>query len=131
VYAVALGTGCTMLLLLLRIAVRRDWAAALLLVPILYLLVGPSLEGAPVLVLLQLFLLVGLLLRLGLLALTAALFTLFLLRYFPLTTDLSAWYAVDTWVAGGIILGMAACGFRTTLAGRPVLGKGLAEDVLG
>jgi hypothetical protein len=68
------------------------------------------------------------LLRLGLLPMIVLVFTLSLFRGFPLTSNLSAWYAKDALLAMGIVLALAVYGFRTTLAGRPLWRDELRES---
>ena len=43
------------------------------------------------------------------------------LGYFPLTLELSAWYADRSLLAIAVVLGLALYGFRVSLAGRPLL----------
>ena len=63
----------------------------------------------------------------GLLRLVVALFCLFMLIEAPLTLDLSAWYAPRALPIVLAITGIACYGFRTALAGKPVLGRLLDE----
>jgi hypothetical protein len=63
----------------------------------------------------------------GLLRLVVALFCLFTLIEAPLTLNLSAWYAPRALPVVLAIAAVAAYGFRTALAGKPVLGRLLDE----
>jgi serine/threonine-protein kinase len=63
----------------------------------------------------------------GLLRLVVALFCLFTLIEAPLTLNLSAWYAPRALPIVLAIGGIAWYGFRTALAGKPVLGRLLDE----
>ena len=49
------------------------------------------------------------------------------LQGFPLTTDLSAWYAHATILLSVFCLALAIYGFKVSLAGRPVFKDLLAE----
>jgi hypothetical protein len=50
-----------------------------------------------------------------------------LLSGYPLTSDLSAWHAYATFLAGGACLALAAYGFRASLGRRPAFSDLLAE----
>jgi hypothetical protein len=65
--------------------------------------------------------------RFGWVTILTATVTTDLLGGFPLTGDLSAWYAYATFLAAGACLALAGWGFRTSLGGRPVLKDLLAE----
>ena len=59
--------------------------------------------------------------RFGLLSAIAGWFVFNLLLLLPITSDLSAWYAGSTYLALTTTAGLGLYGFRTTLAGRPLL----------
>jgi eukaryotic-like serine/threonine-protein kinase len=65
--------------------------------------------------------------RLGWVTILVGTFTADLLLGFPLTSDLSAWYAHATVIGVGCCLALAGYGFRVSLGGRPVLRDLLAE----
>ena len=65
--------------------------------------------------------------RFGWVTILTATVTTDLLGGFPLTGDLSAWYAYVTVLAAGACLALAAWGFQTSLGGRPILKDPLAE----
>jgi len=46
----------------------------------------------------------------------------------PLTFDLSAWYAGNTWITALVIAALSAWGFYFSLAGRPVFKDELLRD---
>jgi hypothetical protein len=71
-----------------------------------------------------------LLMRSGVLALAAAFVSFYLVEAgnIPWTTSVSVWYAKTMFLAIGVILAIAICGFRTTLAGRPLWQDGLEKD---
>jgi hypothetical protein len=58
--------------------------------------------------------------RLGFLVFGVASLTVFLLMHLPLTTSLSAWYAGSGLTAVALLLAVAAFGFFTSQAGRPL-----------
>jgi serine/threonine-protein kinase len=63
-----------------------------------------------------------LMVRFGIVAMMAMLFTSFALDTLPMTFDFSAWYAYGTLLALGAILALAGFAFHSALAGRPVFG---------
>ena len=135
VFSMGAGFGYTMLLILLRFVVRREWAALVLIAGFTLVVILGSSTGSGLAVALRvIFPLVvagmqlWLLLRLGMLAMVAGQFALMMLRIFPLTTDLSAWYATDAVVAMAIVLAIAIYGFRTTLGSRPLWRDELAGN---
>jgi serine/threonine-protein kinase len=74
------------------------------------------------------FLVTFVLYRFGLLASVAALFFAHLWVFFPMTTELSVWYAMDFVMAGAICVGLAVFGFYTSLAGQPLFGGKLLQE---
>ena len=66
--------------------------------------------------------------RYGLLALIASLFTLHMFVFFPMTTDLSVWYARNFLVDAAICLAMAGFACYTSLAGQPLFGGKFIQD---
>lgn len=66
--------------------------------------------------------------RFGLLAAVAAFFFAHLWVFFPMTTELSAWYATDFLMALTIGVAMVIFGFYTSLAGQPLFGGKLLQD---
>ncbi|HEX5966529.1 MAG TPA: serine/threonine-protein kinase, partial [Pyrinomonadaceae bacterium] len=65
-------------------------------------------------------LLIWVLYRYGLLALIVADFVVHFVIFFPITSDLTAWYAGDFVLALIVTLGLIAFGFYTSLAGQPL-----------
>jgi len=121
--------------LIMRLLLRRTWAAIATVSVLALFLFNPS-PGPPS----PSFLIgfgLGLtifwvtFLRLGFLPLVVAFTCNDLMSTLPLTTDLSAWYATPTLLCALIIVGIAAFGFRTSLAGRPLLRDQLAESPAG
>jgi serine/threonine-protein kinase len=120
-----------MILLIFRVVLRRAWVAssaflALLTViavllaelhPVLGWLTG-GLWGALVLWLLT---------RLGLLACSVMFVTWTLLAQFPLTTSFSAWYFGNGATAMAVVFALAAFGFYTSQAGRPIFQAELSD----
>jgi len=66
--------------------------------------------------------------RFGLLAAVVALFFAHLWVFFPMTTELSAWYATDFLMALTICVGLVIFGFYTSLAGQPLFGGKFLPD---
>jgi hypothetical protein len=64
----------------------------------------------------------------GLLAAVAAFFFAHLWVFFPMTTELTAWYATDFTIALVICVALAGYGFYTSLAGQPLFGGKLLQD---
>ena len=127
VFSMGAGFGYTMLLVLLRFVVRRQWAVYALIAGFMLVVFLSAPAGTSPAVAFQVILplaVVGAqlwaLLRLGMLAMVAGQFSLMVLRISPLTTDLSAWYATDALLAMAIVLAVAIYGFRTTLGSRRI-----------
>ena len=66
--------------------------------------------------------------RYGLLALISSIFFLHLVIFYPITSDLSAWYAADFVLALLICLALVGFGFYTSLAGQPLFRGALPDD---
>ncbi|HYL38124.1 MAG TPA: serine/threonine-protein kinase [Bryobacteraceae bacterium] len=136
--AVAVTLLFTLLWLLIRIPARRDWLASVLMILVILAVAAPrSIAagwGGLLGLLIFLFSLFGLgtlvLVRLGVLAMVAFLFTYYcaIIGNAPWTTSVSVWYARTMMLAIAAILAVAIYGFRTTLAGRPVWRDELPKD---
>jgi hypothetical protein len=117
------------MLVLLRLVVRNQWAAALLWC---WLVGGPLVGEHPVtgwiFGVLRALAMLAVLTRGGLLMLAATLFTMFAAFEVPVTLDLGAWYASRAWPVLLAIVGLAAYGFHVSLAGKPLFGRSLLED---
>jgi serine/threonine-protein kinase len=119
-----------LLLLLLTILTRREWVAVVLL-GLLYTSFGLAGEhiaiDLPIAALVSAIILF-VLLRFGLLALVFTYFFILIFNFYPVTSDLSAWYAGATVFA--IVLGatLIVFGFQTSLAGQRVFSGSLVED---
>jgi hypothetical protein len=74
------------------------------------------------------FLIVFALKRYGLLAVISALFFFNLGVFYPMTTELTAWYATDFTIAMGICIALAVYGFYISVAGQPLFGGKLLEE---
>jgi serine/threonine-protein kinase len=66
--------------------------------------------------------------RFGLLATFATMFFFYFWALFPFTTDITAWYATQFLIDGGLCLGLASYGFYTSLGGQPLFGENLLRD---
>lgn len=130
--AILASLGQLALLFLFRTLLRKDWAAAVAFV-LFFGLVGAVQSGGSIAVflvprLILASLSVYLLIRFGVLALAASgVFDVFL-GSFPLTTQMSAWYA-DTSLAGILLMAaIAFYAFHTSLGGRPMFGTSELEE---
>lgn len=120
-------------LMVLRLLLRRQWLAVLVLFLIMMipsLLYKTSTEATMAVVargpiVLLVFMV---LIRFGLLAGVASFFFQHLLEDFPVTTDLSAWYAGPMLLSVGVALVVAGYAFHTSLAGRPLFKDPLLES---
>ena len=123
VASVFVGFAFLFFLLLLYIALRKEWLAALALFLIAvaievsaFAFGGPRLFWvASILVAATLTILIA---RFGVLATMVAQLFFFLSVAYPMTTDFSAWYASSTIFALVIALGLAIYGFYISLGGR-------------
>jgi predicted Ser/Thr protein kinase len=125
------GLGFLFLFLLLTILLRREWAAAgvaFLLLTAFWLAQSRSLAAGLPFDILAAAILVFVAMRFGLLATIAALFFYYLCTAYPLTTDLSAWYAGGTLFAALVAVALSGYGFYTSLAGQPLFKRGLLEE---
>jgi serine/threonine-protein kinase len=114
----------------LRLVLKRPWLAAMVFSVVPFFLGGGVTSSSPLgrwMTALSALLFAGLLLRFGVLAAIVCLFTIYMIKPLPITTDLSAWYAASTWVAIITILSLTAFATRTALAGRRVLRDGLLD----
>ena len=66
--------------------------------------------------------------RYGFLALSAMMFFAHLWVFYPITTELRAWYAIDFVIAGIICIALAAYACYTSMAGQKIFGGKLLED---
>jgi predicted Ser/Thr protein kinase len=118
------------LIFLLRVLLRSDRLASLAAAVIgatALSLTRESAAGIPFAVIAA-FLAVFCLHRYGLLAMVSAIFLLHLNIFYPVTSDFTAWYAGDFVPALAVVVALAVYGFRTSLAGRPLLRGRLLED---
>ncbi len=117
-------------LLLLYILLRRERVAAFALWVIMAItlsLTHDTPAGVPFSCLGAL-LVIWVLYRYGLLALISSIFFLHLIIFYPVTSDLSAWYAADFVLALIICLALVVFGFYTSLAGEPLFRGALPDD---
>jgi protein kinase-like protein len=119
------------LLLLLVVVLRRErlaFGAIWLLLTIVETMVSQTsalmIQFTGLAVLLAVFVLY----RYGLLALVSAMFFFHLWVFFPMTTELTAWYAFDFIIALGICGALVIYGFYTSLAGQPLFSGKLLEE---
>jgi hypothetical protein len=119
------------LLLLFVLVLRRERlalvAVGVLLTAVYTMLAQMSLVMMPFAALSSLLLLLALY-RYGLLAAISALFLVHLWVFYPMTTELTAWYATDFTIALAICVALAGYGFYISLAGQPLFGGKLLDD---
>jgi hypothetical protein len=128
----ALGLGFVLLIFLLRVVLRRQWLMATVFIALSAGLSASSLSGHHLALALYGALaasavLAGLL-RFGVLPLVVLFFVNEFVFSYPLTTDLSAWYAGCTVFPVAIVLVLTAYAFHTALAGRPLFKAGFLES---
>ena len=126
--AVVATLGSVFILLLLRLAFGSQWAAL-----VTFTLLNAAVTGwgagpehfwttaASTLVHVGVF--VFLITRFGLLAAVTQFYVWGLLIFFPVTTDLGAWYAGGGVTALLVFAALTAFAFTTSLGGRPALGR--------
>jgi hypothetical protein len=121
--SIVFGLACVLFLVLLRLLLRRPWAAGL---AFMLLLTGPRalVTEQPLWFALPFQALISaavvvLLLRLGLLAAVVSTTVADLLLGFPAVGDLTGWKAMGTWFPASVLLGLALYGFATSRRGRP------------
>ena len=120
--------GLFILLVILRMVLRRTWLAATVLVMLVLLPVfaGGVVSGriplsVAIAFAVQLTASVVVMVRFGILPLAVMLMVSDWLSTFPLTSDLSVWYADKVLITVALVAGVAIWSFRVTLAGRKVL----------
>jgi hypothetical protein len=95
-------------------------------------LLGVAGSGYPLVhqafMLVRMMVLLGLLLRLGVLAMVAGFFTAFVIQAVPLTLDLSAWYFGSSLTYFAALLGLAGYGFYASTGGAKLFKEGLFGD---
>lgn len=116
--------------LLLNIILRRERLAAVVLTLIMGAALSLTHENAAEMpfVWASVLFTIWVLYRYGLLALISAIFFLHLTIFYPITSDLSAWYAVDFVLALIICLALAGFAFYTSLAGQPLFRSSFLSD---
>lgn len=129
--AVGKGLQAVLLLFFLTLLLRRRWVSALIVA--LYLAVSGALVSPASLLVgillngLAAGILLALLLRFGLVALVAALFAGAVLGDYPLTFDVSQWYAAGSYLTLGVLVALAGFGAWTSANLRSVIPRWLGE----
>ncbi|MDQ5844895.1 MAG: serine/threonine protein kinase, partial [Acidobacteriota bacterium] len=119
------------LLLLFVVVLRRELLALValwLLMTVLITLVAQVKLAMIPFTALTAFLMLFALKRYGLLTLISAIFFSHLAVFYPITTELTAWYATDFTIALVICVLLAAYGFYTSLGGQKLLSAKLLEE---
>jgi serine/threonine-protein kinase len=119
------------LLFMLVVMLRKEWIALGVLVIILTafgtLVSGGSLTLIPA-SLFSALVLIFILYRYGLLALAGALFFSHLFVFYPMTSDLRAWYATDFIIGAALCVALAGFACYTSMAGQKIFGGKLLDD---
>ena len=119
------------LLLVFVVILRRERFAVLalyLLGTLLFILVTDAAWISFPLTALLAAIVVFTLIRFGLLAVISMLFVSYLAVFYPMTTELSSWYATDFTIGLAIALVLAAYGFFISLGGQKLLSGKLLEE---
>jgi serine/threonine-protein kinase len=119
------------MLLLFVVVLRRERVALVtlwLLITVLTTLISEATAIMVPFTALSAFLTLFALKRLGWLVLSSAAFFAHLEIFYPMTTELTAWYATSFTIALVICLALAVYGFYTSLAGNPLFGGKLLQD---
>jgi serine/threonine-protein kinase len=119
------------LFLLLVVVLRRE-RLALGAVAVVVALFGTLVAGGTISTLISgvvsALILILLLYRYGLLSLCAAVFIAHLWVFYPITTELRAWYATDFLIGAALCVALAAYACYISMAGQPIFGGKLLED---
>ena len=129
--AIFIGLAYLFVLFLLRVLLRKQWAAAGAFV-LLFTMFGTLPSESPAVFAVREVIInsltVFLLVRFGVLAVIASIFFGVFLGNFPLTTDTSAWYASIGFAGILLMAAMAFYGFYTSLGGQPAFGGAALDD---
>jgi len=122
IQAIPGGLGVSLIMNLISVPIQRRWLAAVIFVLVMTLMLIP-IYGRPSLMttarmVIWNALLAFTLVRFGVLATVASLYTAFMIEVLPLTTNWSAWYAPAAVFGIAILVALALYGFVTTLSGR-------------
>jgi hypothetical protein len=128
------GLAAAFMIFMLRILLRRTWAAAIIAAGFVFLImlmivkfIMPSLLGfIPLIVLMGAFFFV--LTRFGLLSLIAMIFFYAIRLTLPNIIQLSVWYSWIGLTGPGIMLAFVLYAFHTSLGGQPMFGRASLED---
>jgi len=131
VLAVAFSLSALFFLYLFQAIVRRPWAARALLFLSLFLPGVASTQDLPISAISAAFfagLWAALLVRFGLLAAAAFVFTVLVFQNMPLTLDLSAWYAGRSFAVLALLAALLTFAGYTALGGKRLFGRPVLED---
>lgn len=119
------------LLFMLVIILRREWIA-LVVLGIILTMFGTLVNGNGMMMFFasafDALILIFVLYRYGLLALAASLFFAHLWVFYPITSELRAWYATDFVIGAVLCLALAGFACYTSMAGQSVFSGKLLED---
>ena len=117
------GLAMPLVFLLAYVLVRRKWLAGLILMLFMLMPIG----GALVFRVVGASLFTVMVVRFGVLTTTSFFFAMFVLEMYPMTTDLSLWYAGRTLFAVALVAALGFYGLRTSLAGQRLFGSRLLD----
>ena len=130
-YSVANSMGFLFVLLVLRLMLRHTIAAAAASVLIWTLIImgtgGGNIALNAISVAMGATFVILVLMRYGLLALASSVFVYSVLTGFPVTTDLSSWYAGTSMLAAMVVLALAGIGFRNAISGPTWFSDGVGQ----
>jgi len=112
-----------------RALFKRTWVAIAVLMAFTAMFIfGVSSLVSSILTLLAMSIIVFIYLRLGLLAAASSIIYSILLFFFPITTQMSAWYSGIGLTGLAVLLAIALYAFHTSLGGQPLFGRASLED---
>jgi hypothetical protein len=118
-----------MLFFLFRVVLRKAWlAAAAVILIFTFIYAGEPSIAVVLLIMLWWSVEMLLLLRFGLVAACVMHFSLVQLIAFPITANITAWYASSGMFAVGVVLLLAGFAFYTSLGGQKVFEGRLLEE---
>jgi hypothetical protein len=128
---ITVSLACLFFFFLLRVLFRSAWIAA----PVFTFVVMLAIPHSPNHPLLSLAwnvipsaAIIFVTIRFGLLAMIASFVASDITVHFPMTTDLSTWYASSTVFAYAVVLVLAGYAFRSALAGRALFRGGFLDE---
>jgi serine/threonine-protein kinase len=124
--------GLLFIFFLLRAIFRRNWLAATVFLAVIAAISVAFQSAQPAIVvsfaITQIALMLGIMIRFGLLPMVVAIIVGGPLYWFPVTSDFSAWYAGRTLFVLALVVILAAWSFRVALGRRPLWKEDFLEN---